>query len=323
MARILVEAFDGLIGGRIVNIPAGTELTDAIGGAAVLAAGAATFEFEEDDRAEVETLVAAWRVISATRVGIKLISFVAQVGVGGAVVPTPWPLRIVGADFTVTADDLHGFIVVTDTGSPITGTFPAGLDQSFDTTVIYIAPSGASGELVTLSGPSTTVFLNGPSTLSAGMSVRALKLATSPGPTYVYLSTATVPVTYGNAGRFTPNLTASVDITLLGNALYTRAGQLANNGRPGALDIMTAFLGLQFTLLDTETFQVDITDLPAGLSNVDVRARCVPAFAKGTDTFTIAASRVDENTLRLTGSVASSGGSTGTVECDINWEAAS
>lgn len=78
MARILVEAFDGLIGGRIVNIPAGTELTAAVGGDAVLAAGAATFEFSEDNRAAVEAAVSAWRAVSATRVGVKLISFASQ-----------------------------------------------------------------------------------------------------------------------------------------------------------------------------------------------------------------------------------------------------
>lgn len=78
MARILVEAFDGLIGGRIVNMPAGTELTAAVDGDAVLAAGAATFEFQEGDRAAVESAVAAWRAVSATRVGVKLISFVSQ-----------------------------------------------------------------------------------------------------------------------------------------------------------------------------------------------------------------------------------------------------
>ena len=78
MARILVEAFDGLIGGRIVNMPAGTELTAAVDGDAVLAAGAATFEFQEGDRAAVESAVAAWRAVSATRVWVKLISFVSQ-----------------------------------------------------------------------------------------------------------------------------------------------------------------------------------------------------------------------------------------------------
>lgn len=78
MARILTEAFDGLIGGRIVSVPAGTELSDANDGAAILAAGAATFEFTEASRVAVEAQVAAWRAVVGTKRDVKLISFVSQ-----------------------------------------------------------------------------------------------------------------------------------------------------------------------------------------------------------------------------------------------------
>lgn len=79
MAHILVEAFDGLINGRIVSVPAGTELSAANDGDAIIAAGAATFEFSEGNRDAVAALVEKWRGISATRTGVKLISFVSQV----------------------------------------------------------------------------------------------------------------------------------------------------------------------------------------------------------------------------------------------------
>lgn len=53
MAHILVEAFDGLINGRIVSVPAGTELSAAIDDDAIIAAGAATFEFSDAPIAQV------------------------------------------------------------------------------------------------------------------------------------------------------------------------------------------------------------------------------------------------------------------------------
>lgn len=89
MARILLEAFDGLIGGRIVTMAAGTELSAANDGDAVVAAGAAVLTFEESARASVEAGVAAWRGVVATQHGVKLLSFVAQAGQGaGPYLPT-------------------------------------------------------------------------------------------------------------------------------------------------------------------------------------------------------------------------------------------
>lgn len=242
---------------------------------------------------------------------------------------SPWPLlspiRWVTDDASeLTEDDFGGIVLIIDNGVDKTFNLPAGLATGARAAVALVAFGPPTSATLTITGDSAA-FL-GRTVFSSGENAALLKLqdeSVAPGFN-VWDSPKSAGGNYTNSGRWTPSIASGVSVTQIGFWSFSRIGKRSNNGASAAGDIVRLRIKFSWELLDGESLNVDIGDLPAAISNNEsVGASVSLNMDTGTDSFYLSASRADAGaTLRLTASAASSGGSTGSADLFVEFEAA-